>query len=158
MAKKAAGILLFRHQHKKVEFFLVHPGGPYWKNKDEGVWGIPKGEYEPDEDPFHAAIREFQEETGISLAGDFIRLQPVRQKSGKIVDAWALAGNPDISRLISNTFLLEWPPKSGMFVEVPEIDRGEWFGEKEARRKINPGQLGLIDELLAILQAGKPAH
>lgn len=151
MAKKAAGILLFRKKKNKVEFFLVHPGGPFWKNKDDGAWSIPKGEYETGEDPFHAAIREFMEETGISLSGDFIKLTPVRQRSGKMVDAWALEGDPDISKLVSNTFSLEWPPKSGMFVEVPEIDRGEWFGEKEARRKINPGQLALIDELLTLI-------
>ena len=151
MAKKAAGILLFRKKGKIVQFFLVHPGGPFWKNKDEGAWSIPKGEYEDDEDPLHAAIREFSEETGIRLSGNFKKLSPVRQRSGKVVNAWALEGDPDISSLVSNTFSMEWPPKSGMFVEVPEIDRGEWFGEKEARIKINPGQLGLIDELLTLI-------
>lgn len=151
MAKKAAGILLFRRKEGLVEFFLVHPGGPYWKNKDEGVWSIPKGEYEDDEDPLQAAIREFLEETGITLSGNFTRLEPVKQRSGKIVQAWAIEGNPDVSNLVSNTFSLEWPPKSGMFVEVPEVDRGEWFGEKEAKQKINPGQTGLINEMLALL-------
>ncbi|UYQ94515.1 NUDIX domain-containing protein [Chitinophaga horti] len=151
MPKRAAGILLFRKKKNALQFFLVHPGGPYWKNKDEGVWTIPKGEYETDEDPLHAALREFQEETGIALEGDFIPLEPVRQKSGKIVQAWAMEGDLDTSKLISNTFLLEWPPKSGMFVEVPEVDRGEWFGEKEARQKINQGQIGLIDQLTTIL-------
>jgi predicted NUDIX family NTP pyrophosphohydrolase len=147
--KTSAGILLYRFNKKNVEVFLVHPGGPFWKNKDEGAWSVPKGEYEEDEDPLKAAIREFKEETGISIEGDFISLKPVKLKSGKLVKAWALEKDIDAGAIKSNTFLLEWPPRSGKKIEVPEIDKGEWFTIADAKKKINAGQLPLLDELTA---------
>jgi predicted NUDIX family NTP pyrophosphohydrolase len=147
--KTSAGILLYRFNKKNVEVFLVHPGGPFWKNKDEGAWSIPKGEYGEDEDALKAAIREFNEETGISVAGDFISLNPVKLKSGKLVKAWALEKDIDATIIKSNTFLLEWPPKSGKKIEVPEIDRAGWFTIQEAKEKINIGQLPLLEELSA---------
>lgn len=150
--KKSAGILVYRLK-KELEVFLVHPGGPLWKNKDEGAWSIPKGEFGDDEDPLKAAKREFTEETGIVIDGDFIRLDPVRQKSGKIVHAWAVESDPDTSNIISNTFELEWPPRSGKKINVPEVDRGEWFGISEAKLKINPGQVGLIEQLVNKLKS-----
>lgn len=145
--KTSAGILLYRFNKKNVEVFLVHPGGPFWKNKDEGAWSIPKGEYTEDEEPLKAAIREFKEETGISVEGDFIPLKPVKLKSGKLVKAWALEKDIDATVIKSNTFLLEWPPKSGKKIEVPEIDRAGWFAIQEAKEKINTGQLPLLEEL-----------
>lgn len=145
--KTSAGILLYRFNKKKTEVFLVHPGGPFWKNKDEGAWSIPKGEFEEGEDALKAAIREFKEETGVSVTGDFIPLNPVKLKSGKLVHAWALEKDIDATVIISNTFLLEWPPKSGKKIEVPEVDKAEWFSIAEARVKINAGQLPLLDEL-----------
>ena len=145
--KTSAGILLYRFKDKKPEVLLVHPGGPFWKNKDEGAWSVPKGEYAEDEDALKAAIREFKEETGISIAGNFIPLNPVKLKSGKLVKAWALEKDIDSTTVKSNTFLLEWPPKSGKKIEVPEVDRAEWFTINEAKKKINAGQLPLLDEL-----------
>src|SRR5262245_55231381 len=133
--KTSAGILLYR-KRKNPEVFLVHPGGPFWKNKDEGAWSIPKGEYSEDEDPLAAAIREFQEETGVTVGGDFVPLTPVKLKSGKWVKAWALEGDLDPSAVKSNTFLLEWPPRSGKKIEVPEIDNAKWFTILEAKSKI----------------------
>jgi predicted NUDIX family NTP pyrophosphohydrolase len=147
--KTSAGILLYRLNKKNAEVFLVHPGGPFWKNKDEGAWSIPKGEIEEDEDALGAAIREFKEETGISVAGDFISLNPVKLKSGKLVKAWALEKDIDASVIKSNTFLLEWPPKSGKKIEVPEIDSAGWFTIQEAKEKINTGQLPFLEELSA---------
>lgn len=145
--RRSAGILLFKKRARELYFFLVHPGGPFWKNKDEGAWSIPKGEYDESEDPLAAARREFKEETGIEVKGDFIELHPVKQKSGKTVFTWAAEMDIDPSRLISNTFPLEWPPKSGKYIEVPEVDRGGWFTIDEARSKINPGQLPIVEEL-----------
>lgn len=150
--KKSAGILLYRIVHKAPEFFLVHPGGPFWKNKDAGAWTIPKGEIDTAEDPLKAAIREFREETGIDIKGTFTALEPIRQKSGKLVWAWAVEGDPDISTLHSNTFSMEWPPRSGKFIDVPEVDKGEWFGMKEALVKILPAQIPLLEQLLEILK------
>ncbi|MFI5131684.1 MAG: NUDIX domain-containing protein [Chitinophagales bacterium] len=147
--KTSAGILLYRFNKKKLEIFLVHPGGPFWKNKDEGAWSIPKGEYEEDEDALQAAIREFKEETGVSVSGDFIPLNTVKLKSGKYVKAWALEKDIDSTAVKSNTFLLEWPPKSGKKIEVPEVDRAEWFSIQVAKEKINQGQLPLLNELSA---------
>ena len=147
--KTSAGILLYRFTSKKLEVFLVHPGGPFWKNKDEGAWSVPKGEYGEEEDALKAAIREFKEETGISISGNFISLTQVKLKSGKLVKAWALEKDIDPSAVKSNTFSLEWPPKSGKKIEVPEVDRAEWFSIKEAKIKINAGQLPLLDELAA---------
>ena len=146
--KISAGILLYRFTNKALEVFLVHPGGPFWKNKDAGAWSIPKGEFTKDEDPLKAAQREFREETGIEVSGNFISLTPVKLKSGKLVHAWALEKDVDHTRITSNHFSLEWPPKSGKMIEVPEVDKAGWFTIKEAKEKINPGQLPLLDELI----------
>lgn len=148
MAKQSAGILLYRLIDNLPEIFLIHPGGPFWKNKDEGVWSIPKGEVADDEKALDAAIREFEEETGTKLSGEFIALTPVKQKSGKMVYAWALEGDTDASKIICNTFTMEWPPKSGKFQSFPEADKAEWFFINEAKQKINPSQAALIDELI----------
>ena len=147
MQKKSAGILLYRSQHKDPEVFLVHPGGPFWAKKDDGAWSIPKGEFDDDEDPLDAAKREFEEETGIKISGEFNPLAPIKQKSGKLVFAWAVEGNIDPARIKSNSFEIEWPPKSGKKMSFPEIDRAGWFNLMEAKKKINPGQSALIKEL-----------
>ncbi len=147
---RSAGILLYRIQNKTPEFFLVHPGGPFWKNKDEGAWSIPKGEFEESEDPLTAAQREFEEETGTRVHGKFIELKPVRQKSGKWVHAWALQGDIDPSALRSITFPLEWPPKSKQFIQVPEVDKGGWFDYETATKKLIPGQKAILDELYTL--------
>ena len=149
MAKRSAGILLHRQGPDGVEVLLVHPGGPFWAKKDAGVWSIPKGEYEDGEDPFAAALREFEEETGTALpAGDAIELGSIRQKSGKQVSAWAVAGDLDPSSVTSNTFSMEWPPRSGRQAQFPEIDRAEWFGADVAREKLVPAQAELVNRLL----------
>ena len=126
---------------------IVHPGGPYWSKKDIGAWSIPKGEFDDDENPLDAAIREFQEEMGEKVIGDFISLSPVKQKNGKIVYAFALELEFDISKIKSNTFTIEWPPKSGVRKEFPEIDRGKWFDFKTSKQKLNQQQAAIIDEL-----------
>jgi predicted NUDIX family NTP pyrophosphohydrolase len=127
---------------------LVHPGGPYWENKDAGVWSIPKGLFEEHEAPLEAARREFAEETGFDAEGEFISLGELVQPSRKVVHAWALEGDMDTTKIKSNTFCLEWPPKSGRIEHYPEIDKGQWFDIDEARKKITRGQLGFIDRLL----------
>jgi predicted NUDIX family NTP pyrophosphohydrolase len=127
-----------------MEIFLVHPGGPYWAKKDQGAWSIPKGEYEAGEEAIDAAQREFLEETGFTVNGPFMALATVRQPGGKIITAWAVEGDLDPTRLRSNIFLLEWPPKSGVTQSFPEIDRGAWFSLTEARDKLSPGQLPLL--------------
>ena len=147
MVKKSAGILLFRKSDKTLEVFLVHPGGPFWIKKDEGAWSIPKGEFDDNESPLDAAKREFEEETGIKISGDFIELKPVKQKSGKIVYAWAVEGNIDPAKIKSNEFEIEWPPKSGKMKTFPEIDKAAWFDLNEAKKKIIEAQSPLIDEL-----------
>lgn len=144
MVKRSAGLLMYRRQQYEVEVLLVHPGGPYWASKDQGVWTIPKGEYEDDEEPFAAAKREFVEETGFTARGEFLSLGEVRQKSGKLVTAWAFQGDCDASQLQSNTCEIEWPPKSGKHLQIPEVDRGRWFTMDDARRYIRPE----LDELL----------
>lgn len=149
--KKSAGILLYRLQSKSLELLLVHPGGPFWKNKDLGSWTIPKGEFTEEENAFEAAKREFQEEVGADFNGDFIELTPIKQRSGKLVFAWALEGDIDPAKIKSNTFEMEWPPKSGRRQEFPEIDRGEWFFVPEAKGKINESQAAFIDEIVAKL-------
>lgn len=149
--KQSAGILLFRKRTKQTEVLLAHPGGPFWKKKDNGAWTIPKGEYENDEEPLSAAIREFKEETGIDIEGAFIELTPIRQRSGKIVRAWALEADPDISGFKSNSFLLEWPPGTGKKIEVPEIDQLVWFTIDQAMKKMLPAQLPLLHELVGSL-------
>jgi predicted NUDIX family NTP pyrophosphohydrolase len=149
---KSAGILLYRYRGEVVEFFIVHPGGPFWKNKDAGAWSIPKGEFEEGEDPLKAAQREFEEETGVRAEGDFITLAPVRQRSGKIVYAWGLNSDIEAGTIRSNTFSLEWPPKSKKFIEVPEVDRAGWFSFEEAKVKLNPGQVPILDELFSLVK------
>jgi predicted NUDIX family NTP pyrophosphohydrolase len=148
----SAGILLYRITKEEPEFFLVHPGGPFWINKDAGAWSIPKGEYSDNEDALTAAVREFEEETGKKLSGDFIALTPVTQKAGKQVHAWAMEGDIDADKIVSNTFKVEWPPKSGKWKSYPEVDKAGWFDTKTAREKINPSQASLIDELLDLLK------
>lgn len=153
MAKKSAGLLAYRIAGAEVELFLVHPGGPFWKAKDEGSWTIPKGEFEPDEDPEAAARREFQEETGFAVsAGELLRLDPVKQPSGKIIHAWAVCQDMDPAELRSNTFPLEWPPRSGRMQDFPEIDAGAWFGAEAAFTKLQKGQIPLVRQLLSLLQ------
>jgi predicted NUDIX family NTP pyrophosphohydrolase len=146
--KRSAGVLLFRRTASGIEVLLAHPGGPFWKHKDEGAWSIPKGEYGDQEDPLAAAKREFAEETGVTPSGDFIPLGEVRQHGGKIVSVWAVEGDLDPRNLLSNTFSLPWPPNSGKWQEFPEIDRAEWFSLVTARRKILKGQTEILDRLL----------
>lgn len=141
---------MYRKSAKGLQVFLVHPGGPFFKNKDEGSWSVPKGEYLPDEDPLMAAKREFQEETGSEITGNFIALNPIKQKGGKTVLAWAVEGSIDQGNIKSNTFEIEWPPRSGKKQTFDEIDRAEWFDIATAKIKINPAQAALIDELAAI--------
>jgi predicted NUDIX family NTP pyrophosphohydrolase len=147
-AKRSAGILLHRAVGDGREVLLVHPGGPFWAKKDHGAWSIPKGEHEVGEDPQACALREFEEETGTKPhAGELVDLGTVRQKSGKVVQAWALEGDLDASAIRSNTFSLQWPPRSGRMQEFPEVDRAEWFGLVEARQRINPAQAAFLDRL-----------
>ena len=147
MPKTSAGLLLYRIHNCALEFLLVHPGGPFWKYKDAGAWTIPKGEIDDNEEPLTAAIREFEEEIGFEPTGPFVELTPVKQKGGKIVQAWAFAGDCDPTQIKSNTFSMEWPPKSGKQAEFPEVDRAEFFSVEAAKTKINPGQIPLLEEL-----------
>ena len=139
---------MYRKREGRLEILLVHPGGPLWAKKNEGAWTLPKGEYEADEDPLVAARREFYEETGFIASGDFIDLGSVRQKSGKIVTAWALEGDCDPSQLVSNTCSIEWPPRSGKRMEIPEVDRGQWYGLADAHKYIREEQRKLLDALV----------
>jgi predicted NUDIX family NTP pyrophosphohydrolase len=149
VAKRSAGILLHRSGPDGVEVLLVHPGGPYWAKKDAGAWSIPKGEYEDGEDAFSAALREFEEETGSALsADDAVELGSIRQKGGKEVTAWGVAGDLDPASVHSNTFTMQWPPRSGREAEFPEVDRAEWFGAEAAREKLVPAQVALLERLL----------
>jgi len=148
MTVHSGGILLFRRTSAWLQVMLVHPGGPYWENKDEGVWSIPKGLFEEDEGPLEAARREFAEETGFDAEGEFIALGELVQPSKKVIHAWALESDLDTTKIRSNTFTLEWPPNSGCFEDYPEIDRGQWFDIDEARKKITRGQLAFIDRLI----------
>lgn len=149
MPNPSAGILLYRRPASGLEVFLIHPGGPFWASKD--LWSIPKGEYSPEEEPLAAARREFQEETGATIHGEFRPLGSIRQPSGKQVTAWALEGDVDPAAMISNTCLIEWPPRSGRQIEIPEADRGAWFPLEMARKKIFRGQEVLLDRLKAAL-------
>jgi predicted NUDIX family NTP pyrophosphohydrolase len=152
--KQSAGILLYkRTTGGELVVLLVHPGGPFWKNKDIGAWSIPKGEFTNDEKPLDAAIREFEEEVGVKVSGEFIELKPVKLKSGKVVFAWALEKDIDVSSIKSNEFQMEWPPKSGKIISIPEIDKAEWFTVDEALQKINPAQSNLILQLVAKLKS-----
>lgn len=154
MPKQSAGILLYRKPSALLEVFLVHPGGPYYIRKDLGVWSIPKGEFEPDEEPLQAAKREFEEETGQVVDGNFIPLNTIKYKNGKLIHAWALEGNVDPEKLVSNTFKMEYPYKSGKWIDVQEVDRGEWFDIATAKTKLIPAQVALVEELQSILQPG----
>lgn len=147
MSKTSAGIVFYRFEKNKLQVLLLHPGGPFWQKKDIGAWSIPKGELEPGEELLKAAIRETEEETGIKAGGDFIELMPVKQKSGKIVYAWALPYDLDPSAIRSNTFEIEWPPKTGKKKSFPEIDKAAWWEVEEAKNKIIPGQVAFITEL-----------
>lgn len=144
---------MYRRRRGELEVFLVHPGGPFWQNKDDGAWSIPKGEYSRAESALDAACREFREETGFEPGADFISLGEIRQPSGKVISVWAFEGDRDPVALQSNTFSLEWPPKSGRTREFPEIDRADWFSLDSARTKLLKGQLGFLDRLAAKLGA-----
>ena len=145
--KVSAGILVFRRRAGEIEVLLGHPGGPFWARKDLGAWSIPKGELDPGEDPLQAAIREFEEETGYRPKGDFIALPPVKQAGGKLVHVWAVEADFDPEQLTSNSFSLEWPPRSGNVREVPELDRVEWFSIPDARTRLLAGQRAALDAL-----------
>jgi predicted NUDIX family NTP pyrophosphohydrolase len=150
----SAGLLVYRFAEGVVQVFLVHPGGPFWAGKDEGAWSIPKGERSPGEDLLNAARREFQEETGFTATGPFLPLTPRRQKSGKLIHAWACPGDPDPDKLVSNPFTREWPPRSGRLQGFPEVDRAGWFALDAAREKLVPGQRGFLEELASLLARG----
>ena len=152
MVKQSAGLLLYRVREGALEVFLVHPGGPFWAKKDLGVWSIPKGEMDEGEELLEAARREFEEETGFRPEGMFRELTPVRQRSGKIVHAWAVEGNCDPTAIRSNTITIEWPPRSGRQLEIPEVDRGGWFSIPEARERILDGQQALLAQVELMLQ------
>jgi predicted NUDIX family NTP pyrophosphohydrolase len=147
--KLSAGLLVYRRTDGGIEVLLVHPGGPFWTKKDDGAWSVPKGEYEPDEDPLQVALREFEEETGQPPPdhSDAEWLGEQRQPSGKVVSAWAVQGDVDVSDIRSNTFEMEWPPRSGRTREFPEVDRADWFDLDQARRKLLRGQVGFLDRI-----------
>lgn len=143
---------MYRKKNNFFEFFLVHPGGPFWKGKENGAWSIPKGEFTEGEDPLTVAKREFNEETGQTIDGDFIQLTPIKQKGGKMVYAWAVEGDVDAENIVSNTFKQEWPYKSGKWITIPEVDKADWFGVEEAKEKINTAQAALIEDLVTRLK------
>lgn len=155
MTRSSAGLVLYRTGPNGLEVLLVHPGGPAWSKRDAGAWSVPKGEYDPSEEPLAAARREFQEELGSPPpAGPTIDLGEVRQKSGKRVRAWAVPGDLDIADVHSNTFTMEWPPRSGQLRTFPEVDRAEWFALPAARERVNPAQVALLDRLEQAVRAG----
>ena len=147
MAKRSAGVLLYRRGATGIEVFLVHPGGPYWAKKDAGAWSVPKGECEPGEDGLAAARRELAEETGLAPDGNFLGLGSFRQSSAKRVEVWAVEGDADPARLKANSFTMEWPPRSGQIKAFPEVDRAGWFTLAEAARKIVKGQAPILTAL-----------
>jgi predicted NUDIX family NTP pyrophosphohydrolase len=153
MAKRSAGILMYRREGSEIEALLVHPGGPFWAKKDLGAWSIPKGEYAEGEEPLAVAMRELEEETGARPNGDFLPLGEIVQPGRKVVTAWAMEGDFDVGALKSNLFEMEWPPKSGRRASFPEVDRAEWFSIEDARKKILPGQRAFLDRLLSALGA-----
>lgn len=156
-AKRSAGILLYRRTGAEPEFLLVHPGGPFWAKKDAGAWSIPKGQIEEAEEPRACALRELEEELGPAPELDpeeLIELGSVRQRAGKVVEAWAVEADFDPDQLASNTFTMEWPPRSGKQAEFPEVDRAEWFGLEAAREKILAAQAELLDRLVERLESG----
>jgi predicted NUDIX family NTP pyrophosphohydrolase len=152
MAKISAGLLMYRVRDGELEFLLAHPGGPFWKHRDAGAWTIPKGEIQSGEEPLSAARREFEEEIGLKPQGTFVELKPVTQKGGKIVHAWAFEGECDTTCIRSNTFQMEWPPRSGKFETCPEVDRACFFRMAEAKQKINPAQVAFLEELEQLLR------
>ena len=147
MPKVSAGLLLYRVRDGELEFLLAHPGGPFWKDRDAGAWTIPKGEINEGENPLAAARREFEEEVGLKPDGEFMELTPIQQKGGKIVRAWAVEGDGDITNIKSNLFQMEWPPNSGRFQTCPEVDRAAFFRIQEAKSKINSAQIPFLEEL-----------
>jgi predicted NUDIX family NTP pyrophosphohydrolase len=151
MAKQTAGLLVYRRQDAAIEVFLAHPGGPFWAKKDLGAWSIPKGEFVSPETPLDAARREFAEEIGQSVEGDFMALTPHKSPGGKIIHAFAVEGDVDATKVESNLFEMEWPPHSGRMQSFPEVDRGAWFAIDEARHRIMKGQLPVLDELITRL-------
>jgi len=155
MSKISAGLLMYRQVHGQTEVFLVHPGGPFWAKKDDGAWSIPKGQFSEDEEPLNAAKREFQEETGFVITGQFQSLYQVTQPGGKIVYAWAVKGDVDAAAIKSNTFSVEWPHGSGKVRQFPEVDQAGWFTINIARNKILKGQLAFLDRLERILLGDK---
>lgn len=148
MRKQSAGILLYRKVAAELQVFLVHPGGPFFRNKDDGSWSIPKGEFLEGDDTLEAARREFEEETGQAITGEFVPLKPITQKGGKMVQAWAVEGDIDHTIIKSNHFEIEWPPRSGKQQSFPEVDKAAWFDVDTAKIKINAAQAGLIEELM----------
>ena len=155
MQKRSAGVLAFRNREEILQVFLVHPGGPFWAKKDAGAWSIPKGELLEGEDPLAAARREFEEETGIVADGQFLALGELKQPSGKVIVAWALEHDFDAEQVRSNTFTIEWPPKSGRMQQFPEVDAGGWFSLPEARIKLLKGQLEFLTRLADIDRTGR---
>jgi predicted NUDIX family NTP pyrophosphohydrolase len=149
MPKQSAGLLVYRLRNEALEVFLVHPGGPFWAKKDAGAWSIPKGEFAPDEDALAAAQREFTEETGVVLNGPFAALGTVRQAGGKTIYAFVTEADIDPEKIVSNTFRMEWPPRSGRFAAFPEVDRAAWFSLEAAAEKINSSQGELLLRLRA---------
>jgi predicted NUDIX family NTP pyrophosphohydrolase len=158
VSKLSAGLLVYRSMNGRLEVLLVHPGGPYWANRDDGAWSLPKGEYEVDEDPLRVAIREFREELGVGPPSESqpVSLGESRQPSGKRISIWALNGDVDVGVVRSNTFTMEWPPRSGHTKEFPEVDRAAWFDVDAARRKMLPGQIAFIDRLFELLRGSQP--
>ena len=156
MSKQSAGILLYKKVNKQILVLLVHPGGSFWAKKDLGAWSLPKGEFEEDENKLLAAKREFKEETGFDLDTDmdvdFLELMPIKQKSGKTIYTFAVEGDLDVAKIKSNTFEIEWPPRSGKKELFPEVDKAEWFTLSEAKQKIIPGKVGFLDELIKKLK------
>lgn len=151
MTKQSAGILLYRFAGKQIQFFLVHPGGPFYKNKDNGHWSVPKGEFDETEQALAAAKREFEEETGRAVDGQFIELKPVKLKSGKLIHLWAVEGDIDHLNIRSNLFEMEWPPRSGRTASFPEVDRAGWFEADAAKVKLNPAYAQAIEQLVSVV-------
>jgi predicted NUDIX family NTP pyrophosphohydrolase len=155
MPKRSAGLLMYRRRGSGFEVFLVHPGGPFWAKKDLGAWSISKGEYLDGEPPLEAAKREFLEETSFIAQGNFLELGTVQQAGGKLVSAWAFEGDCDPSKLISNRCQVEWPPRSGRMIDIPEVDRGGWFSIDNARERILKSQVPFLDTLSQMLNSGE---
>jgi predicted NUDIX family NTP pyrophosphohydrolase len=152
MSKLSAGVALYRRTETRIEVFLVHMGGPFWAKKDDGAWTFPKGEYDEGEDPLTAARREFHEETGFDVEGDFVPLDPIKQRGGKTIRLWAIEGDCDAAAIRSGTFSLEWPPRSGRRQEFPEVDRAGWFAPDDAKRKLVPAQAAFVDQLARMIE------